>query len=365
MNDIWGKMADLHQMVRVIFAYTLICGTFCATHAQTNTDEIAKTKQQVLSDAFFTDTSLLELTLSLNYGALADDMGKENPKLHLATLTYEADNGKKTFYVQVKPRGVYRQDPKNCDFPNLQIFFPKEERKKTIFENHSKLKMVNHCQTTNINYNDYIIAEYLAYKIYNQLSTASYRVRLARVSYKDVNGKMPEHTRYAFFIERSKWMAARNNSSTLKVKNITANRTGRYANDVLSVFQYLIGNTDWSVPGLHNIKIISKGSLFPPDPVPYDFDWSGFVNTHYARPNPKLPITSVKNRLYRGPCRTTEEYNIILDYLQSNQEDIIHIVSDCNYLSSSKKSEILHYLREFFLQTENGELAGKFVKECR
>ncbi len=361
----WGKMAGLHQMRRVIFIIPVFYAFLCASHAQTDTDEIAKVKQEALSDSFFADTSLLRLMLSLNYKALSKDMGKENPKLHMARLTYEDGNNKKSFYVQIQPRGKYRQDPKNCAFPNLQIFFPKDECKKTIFENHRKLKMVNHCQITNTDYNDYVIAEYLAYKIYNQLSSSSYRVRLAQVTYTDVNGEMKTHTRYAFFIERSKWMAARNNSSTLKVKNIAANRTGRYANDVLSAFQYMIGNTDWSVPGLHNVKIISKGSLFPPEPVPYDFDWSGFVYTSYARPNPKLPITSVKNRLYRGPCRTAEEFKIILEHLLKHQEDITIIVSECYYLSEPKKSEILNYLEEFFLQAKNGELAEKFVKECR
>ena len=358
-------MADLHQMIRVIFVFVVISASINTLQAQSDTDEIAKAKKDASSDSFFADTSLLTLNLVLNFKALSKDMGEENPKLHLARLTYEDGNIKKSFYVQIKPRGKYRQDPKNCAFPNLQIFFPKDECKKTIFENHRKLKIVNHCQITNPDYNDYVIAEYLAYKIYNHLSKASYRVRLASVTYTDVEGEIKTHTRYAFFIERSKWMAARNNSSTLKVKNITANRTGRYANDVMSVFQYMLGNTDWSVPGLHNVKIISKGSLFPPEPVPYDFDWSGFVYTSYARPNPKLPITTVKNRLYRGPCRTAEEYNIILEYMLNHQDEIIRTVSDCNYLSASKRIEILNYLEEFFVQAKKGELAKIFVKECR
>ena len=49
----------------------------------------------------------------------------------------------------------------------------------------------------------------------------------------------------------------------------------------VGIFEYMIGNTDWALSVLHNIKLLEL-----PDAhriyVPHDFDYSGFVGTDYA-----------------------------------------------------------------------------------
>jgi len=74
------------------------------------------------------------------------------------------------------------------------------------------------------------------------------------------------------------------------------------------IFQFLMGNTDWSIPAGHNIKMIkSKKPLDQlPYVIPYDFDNAGIVNANYAAPDETLPIKSVRERLYRGFCLDDE-----------------------------------------------------------
>ena len=44
-------------------------------------------------------------------------------------------------------------------------------------------------------------------------------------------------------------------------------------------FEYMIGNTDWSVEYLQNIKLATVDSNSAPITIPYDFDHAGIVNT--------------------------------------------------------------------------------------
>ena len=70
----------------------------------------------------------------------------------------------------------------------------------------------------------------------------------------------------------------------------------------MAVFQFMIGNTDWSVPYLQNIKFITKDSTKAPLTVPYDFDHAGIVSAPYALPAEELEMSSVLERRYRGYC---------------------------------------------------------------
>ena len=70
----------------------------------------------------------------------------------------------------------------------------------------------------------------------------------------------------------------------------------------MAVFEYMIGNTDWSVQYYQNIKLIAADSMSIPTTVPYDFDHAGIVDAPYALPAPELLLSSTRERRYRGYC---------------------------------------------------------------
>ena len=74
------------------------------------------------------------------------------------------------------------------------------------------------------------------------------------------------------------------------------------------LFEYMIGNTDMSIWALHNVRLIQKPNrtLIA---VPYDFDLSGLVHAPYATPDRRLGLRSVVDRMYRGPCRSADEFD--------------------------------------------------------
>ena len=60
------------------------------------------------------------------------------------------------------------------------------------------------------------------------------------------------------------------------------------------IFQYLVGNGDWSHTHFHNVKLMRVG--FEYFPVPYDFDFTGFVDAPYATPPEGSGLDGVRDR---------------------------------------------------------------------
>src|SRR5256885_2062303 len=165
------------------------------------------------------------------------------------------------------------------------------------------MKLATHCRGGR-NFEQYTLEEYLIYRIFNLLTERSFQVRLAHVTYVDTAHTRDTLTRYGFFIEDDNRMARRNHTHVITSQGIPQEGTDPDQVGLIAVFEYMIANTDWSVGGLHNIVLTedTSGTVYP---VPYDFDWSGVISTPYARPDARLNITSVRQRLFRGYCRPT------------------------------------------------------------
>ena len=94
------------------------------------------------------------------------------------------------------------------------------------------------------------------------------------VTLEDDNKKKPLSPFYGILLEEEKQMAKRNKEIIVERKLVPqTNRVAIFFN--MAVFEYLIGNTDWSVKYLHNIKLLAPDSMGIATTVPYDFDHAG------------------------------------------------------------------------------------------
>ena len=172
------------------------------------------------------------------------------------------------------------------------------------------------------------------------------------VSFKDISGKKKPYTQYAFLIEDVDEMAKRNNMVEIEGTQYNTEQTNRDQMTIVTLFEYLIANTDWSVPSYHNIKLIApkdeKGTR--PFAVAYDFDICGFVDPSYATIDEKLQeqISSVRERLNRGFPRTMEELKIAVKLYNDKKEKIIGMIKNNEYLNSKEKSRSVSYVEEFY-----------------
>ena len=156
-----------------------------------------------------------------------------------------------------------------------------------------------------------MLKEYLVYRLYGRLTSAGHRVRLARVTYEDTEGEEDTLTRFAFFIEHEDELAARLGAE-ISEDPVHPDVMNPDLMRIVDVFQYMIGNTDWSVTGLHNILLLKTENDYYP--IPFDFDWTGLVNARYATPDPGLRLRSVEDRYYRGICYTPDDLQFTLEW---------------------------------------------------
>ncbi len=318
--------------------------------------------------ALFESDEILELTLTQNIKALKKDIDEDRSS-HPAHLSYVDRNGQTvTLKVSVKTRGKTRRNPRLCDSPPLAIKFNTAETKGTIFWKQKKLKVVTHCKKTKGIYEQYLLMEYLVYKLYNILTEKSFRVRLAHITYVDSEGRYQPLKKYAFFIEDENNMAKRNNGQLDESKYQYWVFQKKEEQILLSVFQFMIGNTDWSIPGRHNVKLIRSGPKNMLFAVPYDFDMSGIINASYARPHEKLKdkIKDVRSRLYRGLCRKQEEFSPVIAWFNKKKEEIDALYNNFPLLNTRYKKNTLRYIDGFYEIINNPHLVKKYlVENCK
>src|SRR3982074_3703733 len=245
----------------------------------------------------FQSTAPLAVTFTADLRRLKADKETSAP-WRGATIAYTSDTGRISIPVRARTRGIWRL--KNCMFPPLRLEFHGKDAKGTVFQHLGKPKLVNYCRDTDP-YEQYVLQEFQLYRVYQLLTPMSYRVRLLRMAYMDSGSSKPEATRYAFIAEDPERLAQRFDGTVVKAKGATADDLDPQPLALAYLFQFLIGNTDFSFNGLHNTQLIgtNDGRVLP---VAYDFDFTGAVNATYAVPDATLKIRNVRTRKFRGYC---------------------------------------------------------------
>ncbi len=193
-------------------------------------------------------------------------------------------------------------------------------------------------------------------------------VRLVHITYKDSEEKVKAFTQYAFFIEDEHDLVDRNNCMEEKRKDFYTEQTNREQMTFVSLFQYMVGNTDWSVYKCHNIKLmVSKNdTLSRPYAIPYDFDYSGFVNVGYAVPAEELGIESVRQRAYRGYPRGFDELESAIDIFKEKKESILYYIDHFELCNQRCRKDMTSYLNQFYdIISNNKSVENIFIRNAR
>jgi hypothetical protein len=312
----------------------------------------------------FSAHDMLSITLRADFRTILDDVGEVRAE-HTGYLEYAGQDDTLVFNVKIMTRGNFRRDPDNCHFPPLRINFIKKQVKGTLFEGMDKIKLVTHCKPNSRAYQQYVLGEYLIYRIFNILTDTSFRVRPAMINYIDEPTGKKSQESFAFFIEPDQVLANRIGAEESKQKYLFQDSTRYNHMSRLAVFQYLVGNTDWAVSTLHNIKLFVTDTARPPYAIPYDFDWSGVVNAYYAKPLPRFELESVSERLFRGYCRTREQFEAQFEYFKSKKKDIYQLYEGFEPLRQRQRKDALKYYDEFYEIIDNDALIRvEFLEKC-
>ncbi len=321
---------------------------------------------KIVFDTFqiFGPEAPLELTIETDLKGLGKNKYKD--EYQPAKVIYDLwDTISISREIRIKPRGEFRL--KNCSNPPLRVNIKETEEVFALLDDLGKLKMVVPCKGSST-YQNYIFTEYLAYKLYNIISENSFQVRLVKVHYYDTSEKIKEGEAYTFIIENQKALARRLESIPIENERISAKYLDPETAAIMYIYQFMIGNTDWSVPGLHNMKTIKTKDVTKPNPVPvpYDFDYSGLVDASYAIPGDHVSIEEVTEREYMGYCLPEDLMTKTFDLFLEKEDELIAVVADFNLIDERQKKKSLSYLEDFFdIIREPKRRQNQIINRCK
>jgi hypothetical protein len=313
---------------------------------------------------FFEGEDPVPITLTLNVKRIRGDKDANAPWRD-ATISYTPPGATapEVLPIKLKTHGIWRL--KNCEFPPIRLDFSKDNTKKTIFAGLNKPKLTNFCRDDDT-YEQYVLQELQAYRIYWALTHNSHAVRALRVTYVDSATGKPLTTRYAFLQEDPGRMAARLGGKLLAIKGAGPDDMQAAAMVVTGVFEYLVGNTDFSMSALHNIELFTRTDGTDPIPVARDFDYAGLVNARYAVVDSHLRIRTVRDRLYRGYCASDAEYPKAFALFDAKKDAIYALYHDKvgSLLPPKTVEESLKYFDDFYKTIDNPKNAKSDIVEA-
>jgi len=318
----------------------------------------------------FASNSPLLITIEAPLTTLMND--RPTDEYLEGTFSFTADDGTEhSFDLKLRTRGKYRRLEKHCDFAPIRLNFRKKQVVNTIFAGQDKLKLVTHCQNDKSHYEQLVLREYLAYRVLQVITNMSFGVRLLQINYVDTEGAKAM-TRLGFVIEDDDDVAERNGMQSVKTGNISSADLDRRQQNLINVFQYLIGNTEYSLfraePDeycCHNSDLMSATEAPPFTPLAYDFDFAGIVNARYAHPNPRYDIEDVRERLYKGQCENNDLLPDTFRRFLDNKDAIYSVVEELDYLDSGSRSYVARYLNSFYDHiSQPKSVNARFIEEC-
>jgi hypothetical protein len=304
-------------------------------------------------------SDILKITIVTDLDNLLENKKKDD--YQDAKLTFVSKDKTEEHSIQLKPRGKFRR--RTCEFPPLKIKFNKSELAENgLSTSHKSLKLVTHCMDDEEAQQN-VIEEYLAYKMYNKITKASFNVQLVEVTYTNSAKDTLDTVKFGFFIEDTDELAERIEGKEVKDHyNMTLDSISKRYSHVIPMFQFMIANMDWRPQMLQNIKIIQKenGERIM---VPYDFDFSGFVDASYAVPNIDFKQKDIRERLYMNKVDDLDQLRPTIKFFQTNKDEIIQCIKECDHLTRRNKRDLSNYINEFYNIIDSDALATEaFVK---
>jgi len=277
-----------------------------------------------------------------------DTSDARNTKRFPAVLKYLDEKGDTvTLDVQLGTRGGFRLRGNNCAFVPLKVFFDKEKTQETRFRGNGSLKLTTHCQNSE-RYSQNLYIEYAIYEMYNLLTPISLQARLATITWLDPANPKFTVTRPGFWIEDDDDMAKRNRGKVLMQKGAGGTDMEPKQATLTEVFEYMLGNTDFSLSALHNIRILQTDTSMNYYSMAYDFDMTGLVDPPYQVVDYRLPIKRVTDRLYRGCDHPPELFAEVAALFLAKKDSIYGVLHEIKGLTPARIKEAESFLGEFF-----------------
>lgn len=248
------------------------------------------------------------------------------------------------YKVEVRPRGKFRR--KNAVYPPLKLKFKKKELVAAGLDTLNEIKLVLPCYDSNVG-DELVIREYLAYKIFERLTPASVRARLIKLTIKDTHVEKSKKVMFAILVEDLEETCARLGGAPVEEYGVPADSLHTNQAALMVLFEYMIGNTDWEISMLRNVRMIRPFDAQKTLVMPYDFDFSGLVSAPYSSPSSDSGLKTVRDRFLMPSGVKPEALKRALAIIKKSKADIYEICRN-RYLSRESTSDMILFLDTFF-----------------
>jgi hypothetical protein len=292
-----------------------------------------------------TNPDVTRFTLTFNFDQLE---GMKNVDDYFpATFSHQGEN----WDANLKVRGRYRR--RICDFPPLKLKLSKDMLEAAGLLPHNKFKLVTHC-SDNFDVTDNVLREQLAYELYHTLTGEGFRTQLVQVTYRNAtNGETIE--RFGILIEDTDEMAqAMGGEECDDCVNIKPTQFLAGNLEKVALFNYMIGNADYGIVMPRNIKIVQQAAGGQYRAVPYDFDFSGMVNTEYAIPNVNFQQTNIKDRVWIWEYDQAPQIDRVINSFLAKEAEVMALINNFPHLSSKSQRQVSKYLSDFYTRLKDG-----------
>lgn len=319
-------------------------------------EKLQERRLEAEADPLFASAEPLAITLVADFKKINKDRDPESKQPYPATLRL----GETAIPTTINARGHLRRMVRTCSYVPLRIAFAKKNAKGTLFAQQDALKLVVQCAGGR-DFEQYILREHLAYRIFNVITPHSFRTRLARVTYVDATTGKTMGTRAGMFLEDETSVARRMEGRIVELPRLKFDDLDTDTLMPMMIFEYLIGNTDYSIYALHNVRIVQR-----PDkslhPIPYDLDVSGLVNPPYGIPARALMLKSITDRLYRGPCRPQSVVDPFIANFVAKAAIVKALPDSIPGLDRRVRDEVRTFINSFYSSIKSAkDVRGLFV----
>ena len=121
------------------------------------------------SKPLFETSDVIQVTIKGPVPAVVRSRSRDPVSAVLQTSTGE------TLPIALSARGLTRRMADTCDFPPLRVDFTRPPPPTSLFAGQRRLKLVTHCRNEG-SFQQYVLLEYAAYRLYNVLTPMSFRV---------------------------------------------------------------------------------------------------------------------------------------------------------------------------------------------
>jgi hypothetical protein len=304
-----------------------------------------KTTQSKSIFEYLSKTDGAKITLEADLTSMLENRKKE--QYYPATLTTEDG---KTFKVEAKLRGKFRR--KIADIPPLKIKFKKKDLTGQGFDTLNEIKLTLPAYDNELG-EQLLLKEYVAYRMFEHLTSASVRARLVRLTIRDTHVEKSKRM-FAILIEDEEETAARMNGQEIEQYGISPDSLIMNQAALVAVFQYMVGNTDWDISMQRNVRLIKSPESGKVLVIPFDFDFAGMVAAPYASPSSESGLKTVRDRFMMANGIKTEQLKRALKIVKAAKPDLYKICYS-KFVPRAAGDEIVAYLDTFFEQIENSE----------